>query len=96
MAAGLSSELGLSWAPPSQEQVATICRLLCSSSQLAPGRAQVAEDLGLHPLGVPSDHTLGGQFQTMWKHHPSNLTSDTLKGQSQQAAESAGTRAPLK
>ena len=78
-AAGLNSQLGLSWAPPFPIQVAAICRLLYCSVQVAPGKAQVAADLGLHP-GGPRASLPGGLLQTMLEHQPTISTSDTLKG----------------
>ena len=54
---GLGSQLGLLWAPPRPAQLAAICRSLCSSCQVVPGRAEaVAEG--------PRASTPSGQLQT--------------------------------
>ena len=64
VAPGLGLQLGLSQATSSPAQVAAICRSLCSSCQVAWGRAQAAADLGLHLKVGPRASTVSGQLQT--------------------------------
>ena len=75
IAAGLGSQLGLSWAPPGPAQVAALWRQLCSWCQVALGRAQVVTELHLHFIGGPRAITPSGQLQTILKHHPTISTS---------------------
>ena len=87
-AAGLTSQLGLTWILPSPAQVAAICRSLCSLCQVAPDKTQAVPDLGLHLLGGLRASTLSGQLQITSKHrHQTTSTSNTLKGQTQGAQE---------
>ena len=78
----------LSWAPPSSAQVAAICKLLCSSFWVAPGKTQEAVDFGQYLLGDSRASSLSGQFQITLKHyHSTTATGNMLKGQTQWAPE---------
>ena len=64
------SQFGFFWTPPSLAQVATTCRLLFTSCQVALRRAQVAADFVQHIPGGARMSTPSGQLQTILKHHP--------------------------
>ena len=85
VAAGLGSQLGLAWAPPCPAHVAAIHRSLCSLCWVAPGRTQVAADLGLHHPGGLRASAPRGQLQTMPGYNPTTVTSNILKGWNGQA-----------
>ena len=71
-AAGLCSQFGLSWAPSSPAEVAAICRSLCSSQQLVPGRVQVVADL--YFAGGPRARASSGQLQTTPDYRPTTMS----------------------
>ena len=65
-AAGLGSQLGLAWPPPSPAQEVAFCRSLCSLCCETLNRIQAVADLG-HANGKQSSATMGGCTQlTQW------------------------------
>ena len=66
--AGLGSQLGLVWSPPSPAQVAAICRSFCSLCCVTPDGTQVVTDLGCANSNQGST-TTGRCSQPAWRAH---------------------------